>query len=64
MSCIGKPYTARGEELNVSETADRHTYKVEFQDSWCEFCYLFNKDNEWEFISNNDLNWNKLSDFI
>lgn len=64
MSCIGKPYTARGEELNISETENRDSYKEEFEDSWCEFAYLFNKDSEWEFISNKNLTWNKLLDFV
>jgi hypothetical protein len=64
MSCIGKPYTVRGEDLNISETENRNSYKEEFEDSWCEFAYLFNKANEWEFISNSSLTWNKLSDFV
>lgn len=64
MSCIGQPYTARGEELNISETPNRDTYKEEFQESWCDFAYLFNKENEWEFIKLGSSSWNKLSDFL
>lgn len=53
MSCIGEPYSLRGEDSPAKSAYSVHDYWHEARLCGAHFAYLINKRGTWKFATNN-----------